>query len=77
VCVGNFSPVFRERHHLGLPRAGEYNLIINTGAGVYGGSGVDVPQLIAAGETPLHGQPYSATITLPPLSTLWFEAPRE
>jgi 1,4-alpha-glucan branching enzyme len=76
ICVGNFSPVVRERHRLGLPRPGAYRLVINTGAEVYGGSSVDVPQEISAEEESQSGQPYSASLTLPPLATLWFEAPR-
>jgi 1,4-alpha-glucan branching enzyme len=75
VCVGNFSPVLRENHRLGLPRPGEYRLLLNTDAEVYGGSGVEIAGSIEAEEIPIHGQAYSASITLPPLATLWFEAP--
>jgi 1,4-alpha-glucan branching enzyme len=75
ICVGNFAPVLRENHQLGLPRKGTYRLIANTDAEVYGGGGVKLPKSIKAEEKPIHGQPYSATITLPPLATLWFEAP--
>jgi 1,4-alpha-glucan branching enzyme len=75
ICVGNFAPVLRENHRLGLPRKGTYRLIANTDAEVYGGSGVKIPKSIKAAEEPIHGQPYSGTITLPPLATLWFEAP--
>ena len=76
VSVGNFSPVVREGHRLGLPRAGEYRLIINTDAEVYGGSGLHTSSTLTAEEVPRHGQQYSASVTLPPLATLWFEAPR-
>jgi hypothetical protein len=31
---------------------------------------------IKAEKTPWHGLEYSAEITLPPLGTMWFEAPR-
>ena len=75
ICVGNFSPVLRENHRLGLPRRGTYRLIANTDDEVYGGSGVKLPKSIKAEKKPFHGQPYSAVITLPPLSMLWFEAP--
>jgi 1,4-alpha-glucan branching enzyme len=75
ICVGNFSPVLRENHRLGLPRKGTYRLIANTDAELYGGSGVKVPKSIKAEEKPIHGQPYSDTVTLPPLAALWFEAP--
>ncbi len=75
ICVGNFAPVLRENHRLGVPRKGTYRLIANTDAEVYGGSGVKISKSIKAVEEPIHGQPYSATMTLPPLATLWFEAP--
>jgi 1,4-alpha-glucan branching enzyme len=75
ICVGNFAPVLRESHQLGLPRKGTYRLIVNTDDGVFGGTGVKLPKSINAVEKPIHGQAYSATITLPPLATLWFEAP--
>jgi 1,4-alpha-glucan branching enzyme len=75
VCVGNFSPVRRDGHRLGLPRSGSYRLLINTDAEVYSGSGLELGESINAEEQPVHGQQFSATLTLPPLSTLWFEAP--
>ena len=74
-CVGNFAPVLRENHRLGLPRKGTYRLIANTDSEVYGGNGVKMPKSIKAEEKPIHGQPFSAVVTLPPLATLWFEAP--
>ena len=75
VVVGNFSPVARENHQLGLPRTGNYRLILNTDAAKFGGSGVEVAQRVKAKDEPLHGLPYSATINLPPMATLWFDAP--
>jgi 1,4-alpha-glucan branching enzyme len=75
ICVGNFAPVLRENHQLGLPRQGTYRLLANTDDEVYGGGGVEMPKSIKAQEKPIHGQPYSAFVTLPPLATLWFEAP--
>ena len=75
ICVGNFAPVLREGHRLGLPQKGTYRLIANTDAEIYGGSAVKLSKSIKAEEEPLHGQPYSAAVTLPPLATLWFEAP--
>ncbi|HEV7683861.1 MAG TPA: 1,4-alpha-glucan branching protein GlgB [Pyrinomonadaceae bacterium] len=76
ICVGNFAPVLRENYQLGLPRPGTYRLIANTDAETYGGSGVKLPKSIKAKAEPIHGQPYSAAVTLPPLATLWFEAPK-
>ncbi len=76
ICVGNFAPVLRENHQLGLPRKGSYRLIVNTDAELYGGRGVETPKSIKAEKNPIHGQPFSAAITLPPLATLWFEPPQ-
>ena len=75
ICVGNFSPVVREHHRLGLPRAGEYRLLLNTDNQVYGGTGVGNLPAITAEAVPAHNQPYSAVLTLPPLATIWLEAP--
>ena len=77
MCVGNFAPVLRENHQLGLPRKGTYRLIANTDDELYGGGGVKLPKSIKAEEKPIHGQAYSAPITLPPLATLWFEASKK
>ncbi len=76
VCVGNFAPVLRENHRLGLPRAGQYRLLLNTDAERFGGSGMEIANSVEAEENPFHGQSYSASITLPPLATLWFESAR-
>jgi 1,4-alpha-glucan branching enzyme len=74
ICVGNFAPVLRENHRLGLPRKGSYRLIANTDAEVYGGIGIKIAKSVKAEEEPIHGQPFSALVTLPPLATQWFEA---
>ncbi|MDQ6651390.1 MAG: alpha amylase C-terminal domain-containing protein, partial [Acidobacteriota bacterium] len=75
ICVGNFAPVLRENHRLGLPRNGKYRMIVNTDSAEYGGSGTAIANSIKAEENPIHGLKYSAVVTLPPLATLWFEAP--
>ena len=75
ICVGNFSPVVREGHRLGLPRKGSYKQILNTDNEKYCGGGFGVVKSIRAQKTPWHGLDYSAEITLPPLSVMWFEAP--
>jgi 1,4-alpha-glucan branching enzyme len=76
VCVGNFAPMLRRNHQLGLPRAGQYRLLLNTDAELFGGSGMEIANSVGAEENPIHGMDYSAAITLPPLATVWFEAPK-
>jgi len=76
ICVCNFSPVVREGHRLGLPRAGTYKQLLNTDDKKFRGGGFGVVKSITAEKVPSHGLDYSAAITLPPLATMWFEAPR-
>ncbi|HEX8144875.1 MAG TPA: 1,4-alpha-glucan branching protein GlgB [Pyrinomonadaceae bacterium] len=75
VCVCNFAPLVRSGYRVGLPSEGEYRLALNTDAEKYGGTGLRQPDRIKAEAAGWHGQPFSATIMLPPLSTLWLEAP--
>ena len=71
VCVANFSAVPHHDYRLGLPQAGAWSEVLNTDAGVYSGSGVGNLGVVQAEEGPQHGLPASATVTLPPLATLW------
>ncbi|MFS8085736.1 MAG: 1,4-alpha-glucan branching protein GlgB, partial [Acidobacteriota bacterium] len=73
ICIGNFSPIVRDGHRLGLPRAGTYKQLLNTDHEKYCGGGFGVVKSIKAEEIPAHGLDYSAEITLPPLATMWFE----
>src|ERR1044072_3501421 len=75
ICVSNFSPIVREGHRIGLPRKGIYKQLINTDDEKYCGGGFGTVKSIKAEKTPWHGLDYSAEITLPPLGTMWFEAP--
>jgi 1,4-alpha-glucan branching enzyme len=75
ICVGNFSPVVREDHRIGLSRKGSYKQILNTDSEKYCGGGFGVVKSVRAEKIPYQGYDFSAAITLPPLSTLWFEAP--
>ena len=73
VCVGNFSPIARKGYRLGLPRAGEYRLLVNTDADGYGGSGTTVTDSFVAEKVAGSGREFSVAIDLPGFSTLWYE----
>jgi 1,4-alpha-glucan branching enzyme len=75
ICVSNFSPVIREKHRVGLPRKGSYKQILNTDHEKYCGGGFGVLKSIKAEKVQAQGLDYSAEMTLPPLGTMWFEAP--
>jgi len=71
VCICNLSPVPRERYRVGLPAAGRWREVVNTDAAEYGGSGVGNLGGVEAEPVPWHEQPFSAELTLPPLTTVW------
>jgi 1,4-alpha-glucan branching enzyme len=73
VCVGNFSALPRKGYRLGLPREGKYQLLVNTDAEVYSGSGVEVGETIEAEKVTASGREFSVMVDLPGFSTLWFE----
>jgi 1,4-alpha-glucan branching enzyme len=71
VCVANFSPVVREGWRLPLPRGGGWRETLNTDSRFYAGSDVGNGLGIEAELVELNGQPFSASVTLPPLATIW------
>jgi len=76
VAICNFTPVERRDWLCGLPAAGRWREALNTDADIYGGGNRgNMGGVTATGEGH-HGQPASARVTLPPLSTviLAFEA---
>jgi 1,4-alpha-glucan branching enzyme len=75
VCVCNFSAVARQGYRFGLPEKGTYRLILNTDSVYYGGGNFLLIDSVEADEQPWHDLPFSASVDLPPLTTLWFEAP--
>jgi 1,4-alpha-glucan branching enzyme len=71
VIVCNFTPVPREGYRVGVPREGFWKVLLNSDAGVYWGSemsGVDGGEATAV---PMHGQPQSVELVLPPLGVVF------
>jgi len=73
LAVCNFTPVPRYSYRLGSPRSGFWQEILNSDASEYGGSNMGNLGGVEAVPVPLHGRPYSLTITLPPLSVSFFK----
>jgi 1,4-alpha-glucan branching enzyme len=71
VCLVNFSPVVRHHWRVPLAVGGRWREVLNTDATEYGGSGVGNLGGVEAAAEPLHGRPFSAGVTLPPLATVW------
>jgi 1,4-alpha-glucan branching enzyme len=79
LVVCNFTPVLRERYRIGVPRGGTWKEVLNSDAVAYGGGGQGNFGGIEAEAAEAHGRAHALTITLPPLSTLFFssEAPEK
>lgn len=69
IVVLNFTPVPREEYRIGVPLEGAYTEIFNSDSGYYDGS--NVGNGVALSEpTPWMNQPYSISLTLPPLGAV-------
>jgi 1,4-alpha-glucan branching enzyme len=73
LVVCNFTPVPRYSYRIGSPRSGLWHEILNSDASDYGGSNMGNLGGVGTAPVPLHGRPYSLTITLPPLSVSFFK----
>ena len=73
VVVLNLTPVPRYKYRLGFPRPGRWPEVLNSDSALYGGSNIGNLGAINATEHRCHNQPYSAELTLPPLSILAFK----
>ena len=70
VVVCNMTPVERSSWRCGLPQAGLWREVLNTDADLYGGGNRGNLGVVEARDEGWHGQPASASLTLPPLSTI-------
>jgi 1,4-alpha-glucan branching enzyme len=69
--MSNLSPVVRQEWRVGLPGGGRWREIVNTDSRFYGGSDVGNGWGVEAEPVPWMEQPFSATVALPPLATIW------
>ncbi|NNE95445.1 MAG: 1,4-alpha-glucan branching protein GlgB [Acidimicrobiales bacterium] len=69
LCVFNLTPVTRSEYRLGVPRGGEWEVLVNSDLAEYGGSGVEVATATADGHG-AHGREQSFVLDLPPLSVV-------
>ncbi|MEX5729736.1 1,4-alpha-glucan branching enzyme [Rhodovulum iodosum] len=74
--ICNFTPVERTGWRCGLPAAGRWREVLNTDAALYGGGDRGNLGGVTATDTPHHGLPASAEVTLPPLSVLFLKQQR-
>ena len=75
MIVCNFTPVLRDGYIMGAPVSGTYKEILNSDDAAFGGSGQYHNKSVRSKKVPMHGFDQSITLTLPPLSTIYFEVP--
>ena len=72
VVVCNFCPVERKKYRIGVEKSGVYKPVMSSDAAKYGGTGVRL-RSVTAKAVPMHGRKYSVELTLPPMSTVFYE----
>jgi 1,4-alpha-glucan branching enzyme len=76
LVVCNMTPVPRAGYRIGVPDLDDsghsWEEILNTDAGIYGGSNLGNAGQVTADAHAAHGHPHSLQLTLPPLATLVF-----
>jgi len=77
VVICNFTPVERSGWRCGLPEGGRWREVLNSDAALYGGGNRGNLGGVTAEVVPHQGQPFSATLSLPPLSAIYLVNDRE
>ena len=72
ICVCNFQPMLREDYIIGVPYAGTYSEVFTTDKEEYGGSGFSNGNAIKSKKKPCHELENSITLTIPPMSVMYF-----
>ena len=73
LVILNLAPVLRQNYRIGLPRGGRWREVLNSDAGIYGGSNAGNLGGVNAEEFSIHNQKFSASFTLPPLGAIVFQ----
>ena len=77
VVVCNFTPVVRQGYRVGVPSLTTYREILNSDSEHYFGSNVGNAGALEAEQLNWQSQPYSVTMTLPPLSVVVLKPERQ
>ena len=72
VVVCNFCPVERTGYKIGVPKAGAYVPVLSSDDAKYGGAGTALAP-VKAKKKEMHGLKYSVELTLPAMSTVFYE----
>ena len=69
ICVVNLTPIVRNDYPIGVPSAGDYEVLLNSDDESYGGSGTG-PATYVGSNDGRHGRPHSLHVCLPALAAL-------
>ncbi len=75
LVVCNFNPVMREGYQMGAPVAGKYTEILTSDDEAFGGTGFH-NGAVKSEAGAMHGFDQHITLTLPPMSTMFFKVPK-
>lgn len=67
VFILNFTPAVHEAYKFGVPKAGKYEILLNSDSSFYGGSNAG-PSNVEGVEGAWHSQPAHLTLSIPPLA---------
>ena len=73
VAVCNFTPVSRKDYKIGVPDADGYELVFNSDAVKFGGTGEKLKKNYAVKEGAMHGFDNFIELKLPPMTTLYLK----
>ncbi len=74
VVIANFTPQPHEGYRVGVPGPGFYRELLNSDAGLFGGSNTGNAGGVPAEAVPWQDEPYSILITVPPLAVVFFKS---
>ena len=73
VCVFNFTPNVHDNYRIGVPKPGYYEEILNSDASEFGGSNIGNLGGIQSEKVLSHGREHSISMSIPPLSGVYFK----
>ena len=76
IVICNFVPIQRDSVKIGVPYRGSYEVLLNSDAKEFGGSGDNQSEVFKTQAEKSHGQPYSIDCTIPASSVLYIQPSR-
>ena len=76
ICMLNFTPTPRPNYRVGVPLPGYFREVLNTDAGIYGGSNLGNLGGVYSEPIGMHGMAQSIRVNVPPLGMVVFQPVR-